>query len=201
MLAAPESREIERGARRLRARRSTIPAVKAKPVGLVVAVVCATLASASLAEQFPRFHTRDTMWYRVDMDSATVVPRAAAPKTARGFFAAKLVIVKSRPLATLAWRLELSGLSSPSTSRAVEAHIHTGRPGTVGPEVIQLCGPREPRAKGSTTLPAALARQISGSSFWPAGPERADVDVRTRKNPRGEIRGSLGESPWRGDIG
>jgi hypothetical protein len=111
------------------------------------------------------------------------------------------MIVKSRPLATLAWRLELSGLSSPSTSRAVEAHIHTGRPGTVGPEVIQLCGPCEPHAKGSTTLPAALARQISGSSFWPGGPERAYVDVHTRRNPRGEIRGSLVESRWRGDFG
>ncbi len=158
------------------------------------------LASTSLAGAAPRFHTRDTMWYRVDMDSATVVPRAAAPKTARGFFAAKLVIVKWRPLATLAWRLELSGLSSPSTSRAVEAHIHTGRPGTVGPEVIRLCGPCEPHARGSTTLPAALARQISGSNFWPGGPERAYVDVHTRRNPRGEIRGSLVESAWRGDY-
>ena len=86
--------------------------MKLKPGVLVAAVVCATLASTNLAGAAPRFHNRDTMWYRVDMDSATVVPRAAAPKTARGFFAAKLIILKGRPLATLAWRLELSGLSS-----------------------------------------------------------------------------------------
>ncbi len=158
------------------------------------------LASVGLAGAAPGNHTRDTFTYRVDMTPASVVSRPLAPKTAEGFFAAKLVIVKWRPLATLAWRLELSGLSSRSTSRAVEAHVHAGRPGTVGPEVIRLCGPCPPHARGSTTLPASIARQISGSDFWPGGPERAYVDVHTRRNPRGEIRGSLAEHGWRGDF-
>lgn len=158
------------------------------------------LASACVGGAAPGFHDRDTFTYRVDMIPASVVPRPRAPKTATGFFAGKLVIVKWRPLATLAWRLELSGLSSPSTSRAVEAHVHAGRPGMVGSVVIRLCGPCPPRAKGSTTLPVSIARQISGSDFWPGGPERAYVDVHTRRNPRGEIRGSLVEASWRGDF-
>lgn len=174
--------------------------METRHVYVVVGVVWATLASAGLAGAAPSFHNRDTITYRVDMDSASVVPRATVPKTAKGFFAAKLVIVKWRPLATLSWKLYLSGLSSPSTSRAIEAHIHTGRPGTVGPEVIRLCGPCAPSARGNTTLPAAVARQISGSSFWPGGPERAYVDVHTRRNPRGEIRGSLIEASWMGDV-
>jgi hypothetical protein len=133
------------------------------------------------------------------MSPAAAMPRADAPKTASGLFAATLVIVRGRKLATLTWQLEVSGLSS-TRSGYVEAHVHKGRPGNVGSEVIRLCGPCAPDARGRTTLPAAVAKQISGSDFWPGGPERAYVDVHTRRNPGGEIRGALSNASWRGDY-
>jgi hypothetical protein len=104
------------------------------------AAVAVTLASAGVGVASPGFHNRDTFTYRIDMSPAAAMPRADAPKTASGLFAATLVIVRGRKLATLTWQLEVSGLSS-TRSGYVEAHVHKGRPGNVGSEVIRLCGP------------------------------------------------------------
>jgi hypothetical protein len=80
----------------------------------------------------------------------------------------------------LTWKLTFRGLTGP----AAGAHIHLGRPGKAGPVAIVLCGTvcRSPMT-GRATLTAVQLRTIrSGGAY---------VNVHTRKNPGGEIRGQV----------
>ncbi len=81
--------------------------------------------------------------------------------------------------ATLEWQMTLHRL----TSTAVAAHIHGARPGRSGGILIPLCGPCGASSSGTTSVPAAaIPALLSGATY---------VNVHTKKNPRGEIRGQL----------
>ena len=96
---------------------------------------------------------------------------------ARGTFTA--TVTKSGPSAVLSWRLTFSRL----TGRATQAHIHIGKRGKAGPVAVALCAPCRSGAHGRKTMRGrALAALQSG---------RAYVNVHTRRNPLGEIRGQL----------
>lgn len=81
---------------------------------------------------------------------------------------------------TLEWQLTFRRL----TSGAVAAHIHASRPGRSGGILIPLCGPCSTGgASGTATVPAvAMQALLSGATY---------VNVHTKKNPKGEIRGQL----------
>ena len=83
----------------------------------------------------------------------------------------------------LAWRLTFKNLSGP----AIAAHVHTGAPGKPGPVVIPLCGPCRSGAHGVFRgalggRSVLLAEILHGRTY---------VNVHTKKNPNGEIRGQL----------
>jgi hypothetical protein len=100
---------------------------------------------------------------------------------ARGSFAA--TATKSETGATLSWRLTFSGL----TGRALAAHIHVGRRGKAGPVAVSLCGPCRNGARGTADLSASVLTALQAG--------RAYVNVHTRKNPAGEIRGQIAPVP------
>ena len=109
---------------------------------------------------------------------AAVVPHpTAVPRAAAGGFSA-------RPVAGApgTWFLTYRALGS----RPIAAHVHLGRPGTRGPIALTLCtgaGCRSP-------LSGASAKIARGSGLWKAMlAGRAYVEVETRRNPLGEIRG------------
>jgi plastocyanin len=88
-------------------------------------------------------------------------------------------IERSGDTATLRWQLTYSKL----TGAAIAAHIHLGRPGRAGRILIPLCAPCRPGASGTTNVPAAaLPLVLTGGTY---------VNVHTRRNPNGEIRGQL----------
>jgi hypothetical protein len=98
-------------------------------------------------------------------------------RRATGTFTA--TVTKLGTSGTIAWRLRFSGL----TGRASAAHIHVGQRGKAGPVAVPLCGPCRNGARGTANLTAAgLAALENG---------RAYVNVHTKQNPAGEIRGQI----------
>ena len=100
---------------------------------------------------------------------------------ARGAFA--LTATKSGGSAVLNWRLTFGRL----TGRALAAHIHVGARGQAGRVAVPLCGPCRSGARGEAT--------VSGATLAALEAGRAYVNVHTRRNPAGEIRGQIAALP------
>jgi len=98
-------------------------------------------------------------------------------RRARGTFTA--TVTRSGTSGVIAWRLTFSKL----TGRATAAHIHSGVRGKAGPVIVSLCAPCRSGARGRATVDASVLDAL--------GAGRAYVNVHTRKNPQGEIRGQI----------
>ena len=110
------------------------------------------------------------------MDTRQTVGLRTPVRGASGMFAGTL---ERSGADTLTWRMTLRRLSG----RALSAHIHFGRPGRSGGIAAPLCAPCRASAAGRTALsPRALRALRSGAAY---------VNVHTRRNPAGEIRGQL----------
>jgi len=110
------------------------------------------------------------------LDAKQVVGRTTA-KRGTGSFSGTLR--RSATGGTLEWQLTFRRL----TGAAVAAHIHSGRPGRSGRILIPLCGPCRAGATGTVTIPAAAMQALlSGATY---------VNVHTKRNSGGEIRGQL----------
>ena len=102
-------------------------------------------------------------------------------KRARGTFTA--TVKKEGDQGVVTWRLTFSRL----TGRGIAAHIHRGAPGRAGPVIVPLCAPCRTGARGRVTVSAAVLNALETG--------RAYVNVHTRKNQAGEIRGQLRAVP------
>jgi len=98
-------------------------------------------------------------------------------RRARGTFTA--TITRSGTSAIVAWRLTFSKL----TGKAVAAHIHSGVRGKAGPVIVPLCAPCRNGASGRATVDASVLGALEAG--------RTYVNVHTRKNQAGEIRGQI----------
>ena len=98
-------------------------------------------------------------------------------RRATGTFTA--TIRKSGTSGVISWRLTFRKL----TGRAVAAHIHSGARGTSGPVIVPLCAPCKSGARGRATVDASVLSALESG--------RTYVNVHTKKNPAGEIRGQL----------
>jgi len=102
-------------------------------------------------------------------------------RRARGTFTA--TVTKSGSSAVVSWRLTFSRL----TGKAIAAHIHSGRRGVAGPVIVPLCAPCRSGMRGKATVNASVLSALESG--------RAYVNVHTRKNAAGEIRGQLPAVP------
>jgi hypothetical protein len=102
-------------------------------------------------------------------------------KRARGTFTAS--IAKTGSTGVIQWRLTFRRL----TGKAVAAHIHSGRRGVPGPVIVPLCAPCKSGASGRATLSASVLSALESGNTY--------VNVHTRKNGAGEIRGQLPAVP------
>jgi len=98
-------------------------------------------------------------------------------RRARGTFTA--TITRNGTSGVIAWRLTFSKL----TGRATAAHIHSGVRGKAGPVIVPLCSPCRSGARGRATVDASVLDALEAG--------RAYVNVHTKKNPLGEIRGQI----------
>jgi len=118
---------------------------------------------------------------RTAMSRGQEVPRPAGARRARGTFTA--TFRKEGTSATLSWRLTFSRL----TGRALAAHIHLAKRGKAGKIAVSLCGPCRSGARGRATVRGAVLAALESG--------RAYVNVHTRRNPGGEIRGQVAAVP------
>ena len=146
---------------------------------MLVALAVAALALAGLAAAGPQ---KDTFNLTANLKARSEVPKpSGVPTGAVGLFTGKAVEL-ANDQARLTWRLTFSKLSG----RALQAHIHVGRPGKAGNVMVALCAPCRNGQRSSATITHAQLRTIRAGSAY--------VNVHTAKNAAGEIRGQLKSS-------
>jgi hypothetical protein len=122
-----------------------------------------------------------TVSLKATLNAAQEVPK---PRTgagaAGGTFAAGLV--RSATGGKLSWRLTFKGLSGP----AVASHVHLGKRGTPGAVAVTLCGPCRSGVRGTAKLNLKTVRALLAGTAY--------VNVHTKRNPAGEIRGQVVKS-------
>ena len=97
---------------------------------------------------------------------------------ARGSFVATLT--RQSTSTQLTWRLTFRNLTGPAT----RAHLHLGRRGKAGPVAFGLCSPCRSGATGLLfDLRPAFVRSLLAEGVY--------VNVHTKKNRTGEIRGQI----------
>jgi Cu/Zn superoxide dismutase len=139
-------------------------------VGLVLGLVIAGAAGAR--SQATRIQIVATM---VAGDE-TPTPKGEVA-SARGSFTGTLT--KSESGTVLNWQLSFGSL----TGDAIAAHIHIADRGTAGPVVVPLCSPCTSGATGTANVNATVLEAIQN--------DRAYVNVHTKTNPAGEVRGQV----------
>lgn len=115
---------------------------------------------------------------KVALNTKLEVPKAKGTTTATGSFTGTLKVV-SASKSTLTYRLTYTKLTGPGLA----AHVHLGAPGKAGRVVVPLCAPCTSGAHGTKSVSAVAAQaMILGTAY---------VNVHTKTNPAGEIRGQI----------
>jgi hypothetical protein len=114
--------------------------------------------------------------------SAKLTPGADVPKPkgasgASGSFSGSYVENSSG--ATLKWKLSYKGL----TGSALQAHIHLGKVGVSGNVIVPLCGPCKNGMTGTAKITKSVISSLEAGKTY--------VNVHTKRNPAGEIRGQI----------
>jgi hypothetical protein len=114
---------------------------------------------------------------------ASLTPGAAVPKPkgaagAKGSFSGTLSDRKGGA-GTVTWKLTYSHLTGPG----LQAHIHLGKKGVAGNVIVPLCAPCHSGESGTAKVSKSIVEAIEHGSTY--------VNVHTKKNPAGEIRGQV----------
>jgi len=125
--------------------------------------------------------TPKTYSFKANLETRQETTQVADAGAASGVFTGKLVIKGKRGV--LSWKLSFSNLSR----RPVAARVHYGASGKTGPFVIPLCAPCKIGAHGAYfgtfTSKSPLLKALLHSGTY--------VNLVTKKNPKGEIRGQI----------
>src|SRR5262245_46609147 len=136
--------------------------LKTLGAALVVALTVVGLATASSQSETYKFKTKLTA-------GAEVPKPTGVPAGATGQFAATTIEPKTGKV-KLSWKLTFSHLSG----KALQAHIHLGKPGKAGNVLVTLCTP----CTSGMTGKALIARSVENA--LEAG--KTYVNVHTKKN-------------------
>ena len=117
----------------------------------------------------------ETYTVSATLKNNTEVPKPKGARLAKGSYSAKYV--ENKTGATLTWKLTYSRLSG----GALAAHIHMGKAGVAGPVIVPLCGPCKNGQTGKVHISKAVVDALEGG--------KAYINVHTKKNAAGEIRG------------
>ena len=122
---------------------------------------------------------------KATLSTAQEAPRAKDAASGASSFSTTITL-KGKG-GTLAWHLSFKHLSGPATA----AHVHLGPPGTAGPIAIPLCASCKANSHGSFAGPIGgnvrLLHALLGGGAY--------VNVHTKLNPQGEIRGQIKATP------
>ncbi len=118
-----------------------------------------------------------TTW-KATLRAAAATPRPTGVNAgAGGTFSA--TVTEQGGTYSAKWKLTFKSL----TGKAVAAHIHKGKAGKAGAVVVALCGPCTSGKAGTTKLSEAVVKAMKAGLAY--------VNVHTKKNPAGEIRGQV----------
>ncbi len=143
-----------------------------KKIAVLLAGVLAVVVAAAAFAKGP-----ETFKVSAKLTLKAEVPKATAPAAATGAFAA--TVKESGNTRTVTWKLTYAHLSGAGFA----AHIHKGKPGVPGPVIVSLCGPCHSGQMGTAHVTDAVANAIEHGLTY--------VNVHTKKNPNGEIRGQV----------
>ena len=147
-------------------------------VGIVGGGVLGTVLAYRLAQSGANVTLATSKRSRSALTSRAEVPKPKGNVArARGTFVA--TAAKEGTTGAVTWRLTFSCLTGP----ALAAHIHIGRAGRAGRVAVPLCSPCRNGQHGSAVLDAATLVALE------TGP--AYVNIHTRRNPAGEVRGQI----------
>jgi hypothetical protein len=140
------------------------------------------LLAASQAGAQPGQFTSVAYLLKATLNGRSEVPSPKDATGAKGTFTAKLTVAGRK--STFVWKLKFSGLSG----RAVASHVHYGVAGKAGQIALPLCvpcvsSPSHGEYKGPYVATATFVKAVLHGGAY--------VDVHTKKNPNGEIRGQV----------
>jgi hypothetical protein len=148
--------------------------LKTLAAAIVVALAVVGLATASSKSE--------TYKFKATLTAGAEVPKpTGVPASATGTFTATTVEPKTG-LVRLTWKLTYAHLSG----KALQAHIHLGKPGKAGNVLVALCAP----CKNGQTGKAVIARSVENN----LEKGMTYVNIHTKKNLAGEIRGQVKET-------
>jgi hypothetical protein len=138
---------------------------------LAAAVATAALATGATAVAAETYHVNAKLTPGAD------VPKPKGAAGAHGSFTG--TYVENKKGAVLRWTLSFSGLTGP----ALQAHIHMAKPGVSGNVIVPLCGPCKNGQTGKATVSKDVVDALEHGLAY--------VNVHTKANPAGEIRGQV----------
>jgi hypothetical protein len=162
---------------RKRLRVTVIAATASVVVGIAAGLATAGDSGTSESRQATKL-TPGSYRITTKLNTKLEVPRPKGTTRGTGTFTGTLK-VSSATRASLTWKLSFARLTGP----ALAAHVHLGAPGKAGKVIVPLCGPcRSGRGGTRSVTVAAAAAMIAGRTY---------VNVHTKANPNGEIRGTV----------
>jgi CHRD domain len=148
-----------------------------------VAIVALAAMFFAMAQARAESNAKATSTYLVKatLDARHEVPIPKGARAATGVLTAKLVVAGKK--SSFVWQLRFSRLSG----RATASHVHYGALGKAGPIALPLCVPCVSPAHGEyrgsyVASPAFLKAILHGGAY---------VNLHTKLNPKGEIRGQI----------
>jgi hypothetical protein len=139
---------------------------------LVVSLVSVVVVAAALGKGPETFKVSAKLTLKAEVPKAVGAPAAAG-----GTFTA--TVKENGNVRTVTWRLTYAHLSGAGFA----AHIHKGAVGKPGPVIVSLCGPCHSGQTGTAHVTDTVAKAIEHGGTY--------VNVHTKKNPNGEIRGQV----------
>jgi CHRD domain len=109
---------------------------------------------------------------------AEVPKPKGVPASATGSFTGTTIEPKTGKV-KLSWKLTFAHLSGQATA----AHIHLGVKGKAGGVIVALCGPCKSGQTGKALVARSVERNLEAGKTY--------VNIHTKKNPAGEIRGQV----------
>jgi predicted lipoprotein with Yx(FWY)xxD motif len=94
----------------------------------------------------------------------------------------RALVTQSGGKSTISWSLTFAKLTGP----ALSARLYLGKPGESGAPAVSLCRPCTSGQRGNAALSASVAAALANGGAY--------VNVATKANPDGEIRGQVGTS-------
>jgi len=144
-----------------------------KTIGAVAVVALAIAGLATAA------NSSETYKFKASLTAGAEVPKpTGVPASATGTFVATTVEPKTGPI-KITWKLTYAHLSG----KALQAHIHLGKPGKAGNVLVALCAPCKNGQTGKSVIAHSVEDALEAGKTY--------VNIHTKKNLAGEIRGQV----------